>query len=190
MNKSGLPAAAIVAALLLTVTRPALADDTAVKAMSQGGHAILLRHARLGGHSKSLVLDPEGNCANEENLSDEGRAQARHLKAMLDQAGVKFDVVLASPFCRTKETAQLAFGQAAVDPNLMALELGTADEVKARTQRVTEVIARQAGKGNIALVTHRPNIDALTMELVEEGEAIVARIERDGTLFVVGRVRP
>ncbi len=38
------------------------------------------------------------------------------------------------------------------------------------------MLARHAGKGNVALVTHRPNIDALTMEIVGEGEAIVAKM--------------
>jgi hypothetical protein len=34
------------------------------------------------------------------------------------------------------------------------------------------------------------NIDALTMELVEEGEALVAKIQSGGTLDVVARMKP
>jgi phosphohistidine phosphatase SixA len=109
---------------------------------------------------------------------------------MLDKAGIKFDAVLTSPFCRAKETAQLAFGGATVDSNLTALEIGTQAQGQARTQAITDLLARHAGKGNVALVTHRPNIDALTMELVEEGEAVVARIQPNGTLDAVGRIRP
>jgi|FrelakmetLWP11LW_1041352.scaffolds.fasta_scaffold01749_2 phosphohistidine phosphatase SixA len=177
------------AALLLTV-HPAHADEAAVKALAQGGHAILMRHARISGHAKALVLDPKGNCANEENLSDEGRAQAQRMKAMLDKAGVKFEAVLASPFCRTRDTAQLAFGQPTVEPNLTALELGTQEQAQARTKAMTALLARHAGKGSVALVTHRPNIDALTMEIVEEGEAIVARIQPSGEFDIVGRIKP
>jgi phosphohistidine phosphatase SixA len=149
-----------------------------------------MRHAKISAHAKALVLDPKGNCANEENLSDDGRAQSQRLKAMLDKAGIEFDAVLTSPFCRARDTAQLAFGRATVEPHLTALELGTQAQGQARTQAITELLARNAGKGNVALVTHRPNIDALTMELVEEGEAVVAKIQPGGALDVIGRIKP
>lgn len=178
------------ATLAFATSSFAVADEGALKALEQGGHALLMRHANTSGHSKALVLDSRGDCSNEENLSDQGRAQAQRVRSMLDKAGVKFDAVLASPFCRTRDTAELAFGRATVDADLTALELGTADQARLRAARITALLARHAGKGNVALVTHRPNIDALTMELVEEGEAIVARIQPDGSLDVVGRIRP
>lgn len=188
--KRALLTLALAAGAQLISASAAQADEAAIKAMSPGGHAIVMRHAKVSGHSKALVLDPDGNCANEDNLSDEGRAQAQRLKAMLDKAGVKFEAVLTSPFCRARDTAQLAFGKASVDPNLTALEIGTREQAQARTRQMTERLDRHAGKGNIALVTHRPNIDALTMELVEEGEALVAKIQPGGTLEVVGRIKP
>jgi phosphohistidine phosphatase SixA len=181
--------AAMLAVQIVAVST-AHADESAIKAMAQGGHALLMRHAKISGHAKAMVLDRNGNCANEENLSDEGRAQAQRLKAMLDKAGVKFDAVLTSPFCRAKETAQLAFGRATVDPDLTALQIGTPAQGQSRSQAVTGQLARYAGKGNIALVTHRPNIDALTMELAEEGEVIIAKIQPSGALDVVGRIKP
>jgi phosphohistidine phosphatase SixA len=181
---------AAMTAVQIVAASPAHADETAIKAMAQGGHALLMRHARISGHAKAMVLDPNGICANEENLSEEGRAQAQRLRTMLDKAGVKFDAVLTSPFCRAKETAQLAFGKATVDTDLTALEIGTPAQGQARTQAVTGQLARHAGKGNVALVTHRPNIDALTMELAEEGEVVVARIQPSGALDVVGRIKP
>ena len=178
------------AALSLAAAPAALADEGALKALSQGSHAVLMRHAKTSGHSKALVLDPNGNCSNEDNLSEEGRAQARRLKAMLDKAGAKFDSVMTSPFCRAKDTAELAFGRATVESNLTALELGTSDQAKARSEKITAALARQSGKGNVALVTHRPNIDALTMELVEEGEVIVAKIQPSGMLEVITKFKP
>jgi phosphohistidine phosphatase SixA len=180
-----------VAALALSaMTSMVLADEGSLKALAQGGHVILVRHAAISGHAKALALDPSGNCANEENLSEQGRAQATRLKSMLDRAGVKFDLVLTSPYCRAKETAQLAFGRATVDTNLTALENGTQEQALARSKAITELLAGRVGKGSIAMVTHRPNIDALTLELVDEGEAVVARIQPGGDLDVVGRIRP
>jgi phosphohistidine phosphatase SixA len=179
-------AAAVAAAFAVA----AHADEAALRALAQGGHAMVIRHAKVGSHERALVLDPAGICANEANLSAEGRAQAQRFKALLDRAGVRFDLVLTSPFCRARDTATLVFGRAAVDENLTALELGTPEQAQARTRAVTETLARQAGKGNVALVTHRPNVMMLTLEIVEEGEAIVARIRADGELDVVGRLRP
>lgn len=187
MKAAFLSSVAVIAAV---VGGPAQADEAALRALEQGGHAILIRHAKVGSHERALVLDPAGNCANELNLNDEGRAQARRLKALLDRAGVRFDLVLTSPFCRARDTATLVFGRATVDENLTALELGTPEQAQARTRAMTETLARQAGKGNVALVTHRPNVMMLTLEIVEEGEAIVARIRADGELDVVGRLRP
>ena len=166
------------------------ADEGSLKALAQGGHVILVRHAAISNHAKALALDPNGNCANEENLSDQGRAQATRLKSMLDRAGVKFDLVLSSPYCRAKETAHLAFGRAAVDTNLTALENGTQEQALARTKAINELLAGRLGRGSVAMVTHRPNIDALTLELVDEGEAIVARIQPGGELDVIGRIKP
>jgi phosphohistidine phosphatase SixA len=41
-----------------------------------------------------------------------------------------------------------------------------------------------------ALVTHRPGVDALTMELVEEGEVIAARIPSSGMLEILTKFKP
>jgi hypothetical protein len=41
-----------------------------------------------------------------------------------------------------------------------------------------------------ALVTHRPGVDALTMELAEEGEVSVARIPSNGMLTILTMVKP
>ena len=64
---------AALATLSLTAAPAAIADEGALKALSQGGHAVLMRHAKTSGHSKALVLDPNGNCSNEDNLSEDGR---------------------------------------------------------------------------------------------------------------------
>ena len=80
--------AAAACAALAVAAPAARADDAAVRALSQGGQAILMRHAKASGHARAPVPDPEGNCANEDNLGDEGRVQARRLKATPDKTSV------------------------------------------------------------------------------------------------------
>src|SRR3989441_12350799 len=52
------------------------------------------------------------DCANQRNLIDRGRSDARAAAAAIRHLGVPVERVLASPFCRTVETAQLLFGRA------------------------------------------------------------------------------
>ena len=47
-----------------------------------------------------------------EPLADRGRAEARALGEHVQCLRIPIDEVLASPFCRTMETARLAFGKA------------------------------------------------------------------------------
>ncbi len=50
--------------------------------------------------------------------------------------------------------------------------------------------ARQASKGNIAIVAHRPEVDAMNKELAEEVEVIVAKTQPGGTRQAVTRLEP
>jgi phosphohistidine phosphatase SixA len=71
---------------------------------------------------------------------------------------------------------------------LTAPELGPQEPAQARSKAIAALLTRHAGKGNVALVTHRPNVGALTMEIIEEGEAVVAKIQLSAELEPVGRI--
>jgi hypothetical protein len=45
------------------------------------------------------------------------------------------------------------------------------------------------GSVPVVLVSHRPNIDLLTMELVDEGELLVGRANANGEIEVLGRIK-
>src|SRR4030095_3712611 len=72
-----------------------------------GGHVALIRH----GNAPPGYGDPPGfkidDCTTQRNLDDRGRAQARALGAAFRQHGVRVGKVLASPWCRCLETAEL-----------------------------------------------------------------------------------
>ena len=51
-----------------------------------------------------------GDCATQRNLDAQGRAQSVAIGASFRDLGIPVSRVLASPFCRTLETAALAFG--------------------------------------------------------------------------------
>lgn len=52
------------------------------------------------------------DCASQRNLTDAGREQARRIGGEVRRLGIPIGEVLASPFCRTVETAMLIFGKA------------------------------------------------------------------------------
>ena len=57
------------------------------------------------------VLEGFEDCSNQRNLTDRGRDHARALgEAIRALLGIPIGLVLASPLCRTVETATLAFG--------------------------------------------------------------------------------
>lgn len=92
-------------------------------ALRQGGYVIYVRHGEANIGEDQPGLRPE-DCATQRNLSAVGRGQARQFGDALRARGVPVTTpVLASPLCRTRETAALAFGPARVQavPALLGL---------------------------------------------------------------------
>ena len=78
--------------------------------LRQGGHVIFIRHAA----TEPTQDDPRPDLADprtQRNLSDDGREQARQLGRAIRRLGIPVGTVLASPYARTRETAELAFGR-------------------------------------------------------------------------------
>lgn len=198
-----LPAQALLAALpvlaaagLSLAARPARAeaprDDRAVvEALRAGGVAVFVRHAR----TTPGVGDPPGwrleDCSTQRNLDAEGRAQARRLGAWFVKRRIAPTVVRNSPWCRTRETARLAFGRTQDWPALANLFENRGPE-KENVEQVHRYIG-QIGKREVAvLVSHGSSIRAFAGESLDQGEALVVRGERAAggavRLVVVGRI--
>ena len=80
--------------------------------LRKGGYVIYFRHTSTDfshddSHSKS-----DDDCANQRPLTDKGREEARQIGAVFQALKIPVEKVLASPRCRTMETAMLAFGRA------------------------------------------------------------------------------
>ena len=177
--------------LLVTLLAPkahaALDDSQLWQAVAQGGHVLLMRHARAPGGG-----DPAGfrleECATQRNLNSEGRDQARRIGDAFRRAGVTRAQVFSSRWCRCLETGRLlALG--AVTP-LPALDSFFSKSEREREQS-SEILAwiKAADLSTpLVLVTHQVNITALTGVFPGSGEIIVTRRMPDGKLRVVGRL--
>jgi len=157
-------------------------DAALAKALKQGGVVLVMRHAKT--ENTTDRVETIGDCTTQRNLSEEGREQARQIGRDIKALGVPVDKVLASPLCRAKDTADLAFGHSTP---LMALlsageEATPADE--RRIHKLRAMTSAPAGSATV-LVTHTGNIGGAFDLSVEEGEIVVVR---DGK--VLGTVKP
>lgn len=149
---------------------------------------VLFRHALAPGTG-----DPPGfrlnDCRTQRNLSAEGRAQARRIGEAFRARRVPVTRVLTSQWCRTRDTAALAFPGLARDEAAFNSFFADSAREAARTRAARDVLSRWNGPGVLVVVTHQVNITALTNIVPASGEGIIVRFE-NGRLNVLGRVTP
>ncbi|MBL8340587.1 MAG: histidine phosphatase family protein [Rubrivivax sp.] len=142
-----------------------------------GGVVLALRHAQAPG-----TFDPPGfdlaRCETQRNLGDEGRAQATRIGQWLRSQGLAPVAVRSSPWCRCRDTAQIAFGRAEVWSALgsPARSDATARAAQQATLR-RALLAASTRRGEFeAWVTHQFVLRDLTGESTGDGEALLLRM--------------
>jgi phosphohistidine phosphatase SixA len=144
---------------------------------------LVMRHAKT--ETATDEVEVLGDCSQQRNLSAEGREQARAIGRDVRALGVPVDAVLASPLCRAKETAELAFGRAKVDRVLVSPGVtGTVEDDDRRIAELKRMTTAPPGSATV-LVTHTGNIGGAFDQSVEEGDILVLRGER-----LLGIVQP
>jgi phosphohistidine phosphatase SixA len=153
---------------------------------------VLFRHALApgGGDPPGMVV---GNCSTQRNLSAQGREQAQGIGRALRAGGVAVGEVWHSQWCRTRDTARLAFPgvQAPVlRPEPVFNSFFSDREQETRyTKAGRELLLGWRGPGALVVVTHQVNITALTGVFPQSGEGVVL-LRKDQTLEVLGTVLP
>lgn len=168
-----------------TVMTPVQAADL----LKDKGFVLMMRHAQTVPGTGDPANFELGKCSTQRNLSDGGREQARRIGATLKAAGIRFDVVRYSQWCRCRETAQLAFSepQPQAWPVLNSFFEDRQTE-PAQTAALHEQARRWAtDKVNVFLVTHQVNISAALGTFTRQGEILIARVKAD-RLVPVGRI--
>lgn len=175
-------------------TADSRSEEAAWSALRAGDHVVLIRHAV----TEPGIGDPEGfrigDCRTQRNLSAQGREDAARIGDAFRRRGIVLSDVLSSRWCRCIDTARLAFGRAT---QVSMLDSMFNDRVKPAEEKMREVfayLARWTGEGNLVLVTHNQNIQALTGVSPASGEIVVVTPVRkegkqgEGELRVVGRI--
>ena len=80
--------------------------------LRKGGYIIYFRHTSTDFSRDDARSKSDDDCDNQRPLTDKGREEARQIGAAFRELKIPIEKVLASPRCRTMETAMLAFGRA------------------------------------------------------------------------------
>ena len=187
-------------ALLLTLAfAPAWASDAPVlsgralgDALRHGGYVLFFRHASTDFGQSDEAMTSFDDCSQQRNLTDKGREEARAVGIAIRKLAIPIGDVLASPFCRTRETARLMFGREVTSNDVRG---GPAQpEDPARYAPLKALLSRPVPAGtNRVIVSHGNPFRAVAGGgYLAEGEAaviepragegfrVVARIPRDG----------
>lgn len=174
-------------ALLLSAS-VARANEAAWALLDQPGSIVLFRHANAPG-----VGDPSafklGDCSTQRNLDARGRQEAAAIGAEFARRGITVGRVLASQWCRARDTAELAFPGRVVDEPAFNSFFGNRQDQAAATDAALDVLSKWAGPGTLVVVSHQVNISALTGEVPRPGEGVIIRID-GGKAIVLGRLPP
>jgi len=163
-------------------------EESLWNTLRSGGAIVLIRHAVTDpgvGDPPGFTLD---DCSTQRNLSAKGRADAKRIGEVFRKQKVPIADVLSSRWCRCIDTAQLAFGR--VTPVAM-LDSMFNDSVKPAHEKVREVftaVGRRTGAGNLILVTHAQNIQALTEVSPSPGEMLVVTMDGPRKFQLLGRL--
>ena len=147
-----------------------------VAALQKGGYIVYFRHTATDFSKNDHAMKDFDDCANQRNLSDEGRAQARKVGDAWKRLKIPVGRVLASPFCRTREVAQLMFGRYERALDVRGGPSSAGDSV--RYQPLASLLETPPARGtNDVISSHGNPFRALHPELSYLGEGEAAIIE-------------
>ena len=153
--------------------------------LRSGGYVLFLRHTSTDFSQTDARMKDFEDCANQRNLTDQGRSEARALGQHIRRLKIPIGEVLASPYCRTMETARLAFGKATATSEVRG---GPAEAT--RYDPLKKLLSAPAAKGtNRVISSHgNPFIALAGPPYLAEGEVAVVRPEGE-RFSVIARIR-
>ena len=157
-------------------------------ALRAGGYVLYFRHADTDHSQNDQRMTSVDDCTTQRNLTDRGRDHARALGEAIRALGIPIGAVLASPLCRTVETAMLAFGTAQKAPAAREggpLPPGSPGRFPALRALLSTPVA--PGTNTVVVAHAYPYFSLVGGQFLSEGEADVLR-PRGGDFEVVARV--
>jgi phosphohistidine phosphatase SixA len=168
----------------------ALTGEALVRALKGGGYTLVFRHAArepevMERNDRISMAD----CATQIPLSVMGRAQARSIGEVMNRLGIPMGEVIASPFCRTMDTARLIAGRVRAE-NAVAGRNPESWQDEFKFDRLAEIVSSQPDPGTNRLVVGHANafVALLGPPILSEGEVGIIRVV-EGRRLLVARLR-
>ena len=112
-------------------------------------------------------------------LTEEGKTKMRQNARGIKSLGLSFDLILSSPYCRAKETAEIVIEVLKIKNNNMILTNNLTPE--APYEKLTREINSYSKKSkDILLVGHEPHLSGLISYLVSGKENITINFKKGG----------
>jgi hypothetical protein len=156
--------------------------------LRKGGYVIYLRHTSTNFSRDDVKSRNDDDCDNQRPLTDKGREEARQIGAAFRELKLPVGKILASPRCRTMETALLAFGPPEKSSEARAGPASPASEDRYAPLRALLSTPVKPGANTVIASHGNPFYAAAGAPYLAEGEAAVVRpLGKD--FEIVARVR-
>jgi broad specificity phosphatase PhoE len=159
-----------------------------LSALRGGGYVVYFRHTSTDFGANDDNMTSYADCATQRNLTEQGRAEARNIGAAISSLGIPIGTVMASPYCRTMETAKLIFGRAVATP---AVRGGPAQAEADRYADLRKVMSTPVERGTNAVIASHGNPFRAVVggAYLAEGEAAVIEPRGADGFRVIARIR-
>jgi broad specificity phosphatase PhoE len=155
-----------------------------------GGLVVMFRHAATDPSDED---DPDvdlNDRGTQRNLIREGRVDARRIGRAFRDLRIPVGAVWASPYCRARDTAQLAFGRHRVVHGLERLYPVLDEAADRRMNRLIRERAPDRGDPNLVISAHGVYPSVLEPAVtLEEGEAAIYDVGA-ASVRLLGRITP
>jgi phosphohistidine phosphatase SixA len=151
-----------------------------IQSLRKGGYLLYFRHGETIGQDQPNV--DYHDCNTQKNLTLFGNEQAERIGELFERNGIPTNYpVLASPYCRARQTAENAFGKqkVAVVPFLSNIEYLRSDKItkqeeKAILQKINELFEKPIRQGtNTIIVGHTFSPNKVLGEILYMGVVVI-----------------
>lgn len=130
-----------------------------IKDLQAGGHIIYMRHGPTARNQKDSLEKSFDDCRTQRNLSDSGRRVVTAIGQAAESLQIPIGEVFSSPYCRCKDTAQLAFKRFTVKQDLQFSMSKDKQESKILGERLkTMMLEAPTNAQNTVFVGHTSNL--------------------------------
>jgi phosphohistidine phosphatase SixA len=145
-----------------------------LRELRRGGYVLYLRHTATDPMQNDAGMTSFTDCGHQRNLVDKGRHDAQMIGGSIRALAIPVEKVLASPYCRTVETAELAFGR--IEKLNEMRYSGPAQPGEDRYVDMRKLLATRPHPGtNIVIVGHGSPMQAIAGLSLGEGEMVIIR---------------